>query len=141
MAAENVPARLDIEDNLNANTESVVNEVHPSTKGTAFVNESHAETHDTAKTNDNNTVEILELATSVARNIAIVNDYLQANNLPFPSFHEDGPIDLKLNPEAEKARITALEASMHLHDLLLGPTELLRPTVSIFGHPTDPSHH
>ncbi|KAL8730522.1 MAG: hypothetical protein Q9181_004629, partial [Wetmoreana brouardii] len=74
--------------------------------------------------------EISELAESVAANTAIVNNYLLDHNLPFPSFHEGAPIDLMLDPEAEKARITAVEACLHLHDLLRGPIDLLRPTVN-----------
>lgn len=77
----------------------------------------------------NMTSEIAELGASISRNTAFVNEYLQTNHLPLPSFHEDGPTDLKLSPDAEKARIAALEASIQLNDLLRGPVELLRPTV------------
>lgn len=82
------------------------------------------------ETNGVNPSEILELATSIAANTAVVDEYLHRNNLPFPSFHEDGPVDLMLGSKAEEARITAIEACLHLHDLLRGPIELLRPTVS-----------
>ncbi|KAL9593184.1 MAG: hypothetical protein Q9179_006045 [Wetmoreana sp. 5 TL-2023] len=83
------------------------------------------------ETSGNQSSKISELAESVAVNTAVVNEYLHQHNLPFPSFHEDGPVDLMLGLEAEKARITALEACLHLHDLLCGPLELLRPT-SVF---------
>ncbi|KAL8698403.1 MAG: hypothetical protein Q9201_006592 [Fulgogasparrea decipioides] len=82
------------------------------------------------ETSGNQSSKISELAESVAVNTAVVNEYLHQHNLPFPSFHEDGPVDLMLGLEAEKARITALEACLHLHDLLCGPLELLRPTVN-----------
>ncbi|KAL8910059.1 MAG: hypothetical protein Q9171_004613 [Xanthocarpia ochracea] len=71
-----------------------------------------------------------ELATSIAANIGVVNEYLHKNNLPFPSFHEDGPVNLMLSPEAENAKTTAIEACLRLRDLLCGPVELLRPTIN-----------
>ena len=79
--------------------------------------------------NNTDESEISELATVISTNTAKINDYLKANHLPFPSFHEDGPIDLGLSAEAEKARNAALEATAQLHDLLRGPVELIRPTV------------
>ena len=79
--------------------------------------------------------QISELATSIAANIAVVNEHLHKNNLPFPSFHEDGPVDLMLSPEAENAKTTAIEACLRLRDLLCGPVELLRPTVSFVNFP------
>lgn len=60
-----------------------------------------------------------------------VDDYLQRNKLPPPSFHEDGTLDLGFSPEVEAARVAAIEASLRLHDLLRGPVELIRYTVDI----------
>ena len=73
--------------------------------------------------------EIAKLAAAVLTNTVKIDDYLQTNNLPSPSFHKDGPIDLKLSADAEAARVAALEASTRLNDLLRGPVELVRPTV------------
>jgi hypothetical protein len=75
--------------------------------------------------------EIARLAALVLTNTVRVDDYLQRNCLPVPSFHEDGPIDLQLSPEIEAARVAALEASLRLNDLLRGPVELVRPTVIV----------
>ena len=75
--------------------------------------------------------EIAKLAASVLTNTVKIDDFLQTNKLPSPSFHEDGPIDFGLSPEVESARVAALEASLRLHDLLRGPVELIRPTVYI----------
>lgn len=73
--------------------------------------------------------EIAKLAALVLTNTVRVDDYLQKNGLSSPSFHEDGPVDLKLSAEIEAARVVALEASLRLNDLLRGPIELVRPTV------------
>ena len=75
--------------------------------------------------------EIAKLAALVLTNTIRVDDYLQTNKLPSPSFHEDGPIDFGLSSDVEAARIAAIEASFRLHDRLRGPVELIRPTVCI----------
>lgn len=73
---------------------------------------------------------ITELATLVQANTAKVDQYLQENNLPFPSFDEQGPVDFKIeSDEIQNARTVAMEASLELHDLLLGPSMCLRPVV------------
>ncbi len=100
-----------------------LNGVHPMTNGIS-------KSSTTVLSNGNSPFDISELAATISANTATVNDYLRANHLPVPSFHEDGPVNLKLSPEAEKARIVALEASTQLHDLLRGPVELIRPTAS-----------
>ena len=76
--------------------------------------------------------EIVKTAALVLTNTVKVDDYLQTNGLPSPSFHEDGPVDLKLSDPIEGARIAALEASIRLADLLRGPVELVRPTVRLY---------
>ena len=81
--------------------------------------------------------EIAKLAALVLTNTVRVDDYLQTNCLPSPSFHEDGPVDLKLSVEIEAARVVALEASLRLNDLLRGPIELLRPTVYLHAFIAD----
>ena len=73
---------------------------------------------------------VVELATQILANANKVDGHLRSNNLPQPSFDVDGPLDLKMKPaEIEAARLSAIEASMELQDLLLGPTMLLRPVV------------
>ena len=73
---------------------------------------------------------ISELAALVSSNTDRVNHYLASKALPSPSFDENGPVDLKLSPEIEQARIAAIDASTELQALLLGPIDLLRPIVS-----------
>lgn len=75
------------------------------------------------------TSRIAELAALVSSNTAIVDEYLASNSLPTPSFDENGPVNLQLSPEAETARNAAIDASMELQALLLGPENLLRPIV------------
>ena len=75
--------------------------------------------------------EIARLAALVLTNTVKIDDYLQTNNLPTPSFHQDGPVDLSLPENIEAARLKALDASLRLTDLLRGPVELVRPTVHL----------
>ena len=74
---------------------------------------------------------IAELAAEIQENTTKVDKYLQSKDLPSPSFDEDGPVDLGIeSEEIAKARERAREASLELHDLLLGPALCLRPIVS-----------
>lgn len=73
---------------------------------------------------------IVELAKSILVNTNELDAYLTSNKLPQPSFSIDGPIEFGTNsPGVNRARISAIEATMELQDLLLGPTMLLRPIV------------
>ena len=73
---------------------------------------------------------IVELAVSVQQNTAKIDEYLQRKGLPCPSFDEDGPVDFGIeDEEVKKAREVALEASLELHELLLGPLLSIRPVV------------
>ena len=74
--------------------------------------------------------KIVELAALVQTNTAKLDGYLQEHSLPSPSFDEDGPVDLSIeSDEIQKARVMAMEASLELYDLLLGPALCLRPVV------------
>lgn len=76
--------------------------------------------------------KITELAALIHESTAKVDDYLQNKGIPSPSFAEDGPVDFGIECEdIRKARETALEASLELHHLLLGPALCLRPVVWI----------
>ena len=75
---------------------------------------------------------IAELAAQIHENTTKVDQYLLSRSLPSPSFHEDGPVDFEIeDEEIQKARETALDSSLELHQLLLGPAMCLRPVVSI----------
>lgn len=73
---------------------------------------------------------IVELAKRIQQRTLDIDIYLQQNDLPTPSFDEDGPSDLNLSSgEMAKARSDVLEATLELHDLILGPAMCLRPVV------------
>ncbi|KAL2005746.1 hypothetical protein VTN00DRAFT_10239 [Thermoascus crustaceus] len=74
------------------------------------------------------TSRIVELASQIQKRTSEIDEYLQSNNLPSPTFDEDGPVDLGLSAgEVAKARDAVLESTLELHDLLLGPSLCLRP--------------
>ena len=78
--------------------------------------------------------DIARLARLIVDNTTLLDNHLQAHNIPQPSFHEDGPVgfgSLGEHPEVEEARKKALEACLELSDLLQGPLALLLPTVYI----------
>ncbi len=73
---------------------------------------------------------IAELAALVQSNTDKVDRYLREHHLPSPSFDEDGPVDFGIeSKEIQDARTVAMDASMELHELLLGPSLCLRPVV------------
>ncbi|QKX63471.1 uncharacterized protein TRUGW13939_10641 [Talaromyces rugulosus] len=71
---------------------------------------------------------IAELAARIQLRTSDIDSYLQHNQLPSPAFDEDGPVDLNLpNGDLSAAREQVLDATLELHDLLLGPSLCLRP--------------
>ncbi|KAL4910753.1 hypothetical protein BDW74DRAFT_141781 [Aspergillus multicolor] len=73
---------------------------------------------------------IVELAARIQQRTADINAYLQENNLPQPTFDEDGPTEQSLmSEEMVKARDDVLSATLELHNLILGPAMCLRPMV------------
>lgn len=78
--------------------------------------------------------DIVRLAGLITASTNILDGHLKVHNLPPPSFDVDGPIEFGMlaeHPEIERARTTAIEASMELSDLLQGPIALLRPSVRL----------
>lgn len=76
---------------------------------------------------------IAELAACIQQRTLDIDSYLKQNQLPTPSFDEDGPSDLQLsNSNIAAARQQVLSATLELHDLLLGPALCLRPVVCYF---------
>ena len=71
---------------------------------------------------------ISQLAAEISRNTSIIDEHLQSNNLPQPSFAADGPAhpipgaDEKL----AAARHALIEATKALHALAVGPAETTR---------------
>ena len=75
---------------------------------------------------------IAELAAEIQENTNKVDKYLLQKGLPSPSFNEDGPVDFKLESEdIRKAHEIAIDSSLELHQLLLGPSQCLRPSVKL----------
>ncbi len=72
---------------------------------------------------------ITHLAAAISRNTQIVHDYFIANNIPLPSFDANGPLAITVPPEEKEvtaARKQLLSDTQALHDLMMGPMELLR---------------
>lgn len=68
------------------------------------------------------TSRITELAALIAKHTARVDKYLQAKDLPSPSFNVDGPTILVMkSTKIEELRLIKIGASMELQDLLQGP--------------------
>ncbi|KAI1084253.1 putative O-methyltransferase [Whalleya microplaca] len=68
-----------------------------------------------------------QLAATISANTSTISNYLHQNSLPYPSFDADGPITLNLSPQAERARITAIDALQELLDLLQGSIACMLP--------------
>lgn len=72
---------------------------------------------------------IAKLAAQIASNTQKVDNFLNTNKLPQPSFDEDGPVELGLSTDIETARLAVLNDTLELQALLQGPVQLLRPIV------------
>lgn len=71
---------------------------------------------------------IVEISARIAANTAKVNEYLVANNLPSPSFDENGPSETLIPKDAlevEAARVAIIDDTVELRRLVLGPREYL----------------
>ena len=75
------------------------------------------------------TKSLKTLAQATLDNASKIEDYLQENQQPLPSFDEHYPPELPLSSEMQNVRTAAVDACLELHDLLVGPAMLLRPTV------------
>lgn len=73
---------------------------------------------------------IAELAIRIQQNTLNVDEYMRRNGLPSPTFDEDGPVDFNIHSrEVHEARAIAIDSTLELHQLLLGPALCLRPVV------------
>ncbi|KAJ6259658.1 O-demethylpuromycin-O-methyltransferase [Drechslerella dactyloides] len=75
--------------------------------------------------------KLSELAAQISANAKIVEDYIEAQGLPYPSFATDGPSNFPIPENAETAKIhearqELLTASKRIYDLATGPNEYLR---------------
>jgi hypothetical protein len=72
------------------------------------------------------TSRIVELASKIADDTTVVNDYFVSNGLPAPSFDVDGPLILPISPsetEIIAAKDRVLAHTLELHNLMRGPVE------------------
>ncbi|EWC44256.1 hypothetical protein DRE_01082 [Drechslerella stenobrocha 248] len=75
--------------------------------------------------------KLSELAAQISANAKIVEDYIESQGLPYPSFATDGPSNFPIpqTPETEhihEARQALLTASKRMYDVVTGPNEYLR---------------
>ncbi|RVD82527.1 uncharacterized protein DFL_006950 [Arthrobotrys flagrans] len=77
--------------------------------------------------------KLSELAAQIAENAKLLEDYIESQGLPYPSFAADGPAKFPLppasTPELEKlhaARLQVLAASKSMYDLTAGPSEMIQ---------------
>ncbi|TVY82611.1 O-methyltransferase gsfB [Lachnellula suecica] len=82
-----------------------------------------------------NQTRIAELASIISVSTAEIDNYLQTNKLPTPSFQVDAYPDLQLPPNLQKSRDDILIATTELRELVSGPlmhlTRLTSPTVNV----------
>ncbi|CAG8973117.1 hypothetical protein HYALB_00007594 [Hymenoscyphus albidus] len=69
------------------------------------------------------TPRIIELAAQISTSVTQLQEHLSAQNLPTPSFAEEGPNAFP--PEVSHLKNTLLDATASLHELLLEPLSLL----------------
>jgi hypothetical protein len=69
---------------------------------------------------------ISELASIISENTATFEEYLQAHNIPTPSFDKETPFTLELPQRIHQAQDTVLEASIELQALVGGPIANIR---------------
>lgn len=74
--------------------------------------------------------KLVQLAKQLLSNVSELDAHITSHNLPQPTFDIGGPPDYDLKSTSSDAnRLSALECAIEIHDLLLGPTMILRPTV------------
>jgi hypothetical protein len=77
------------------------------------------------------TSRIIKLAQLISSQTSLIDQHLQDNHLPEPSFDQDGPPEPIQNETADiqKARTDVIEATIELRQLLEGPMKLVLPEV------------
>lgn len=61
------------------------------------------------------------LAETIAQAANTITSYLEFNNLPAPSFSENGPASYPMAPEVQDARLQLLGALSDMTHLTMGP--------------------
>ena len=74
--------------------------------------------------------KLVQLAKQLLSEVNDLDAHMQSHNMAQPTFDVDGPLDFNLqSTSADASRLSAIECAIELHDLLLGPTMILRPVV------------
>lgn len=74
-------------------------------------------------------MSVQELGERIARNSALVNQWLASKEHKSPSFHQDADQEFPStadSPDLENARLAIIDDTSALHDLIIGPGEVLR---------------
>jgi hypothetical protein len=71
------------------------------------------------------TPSLTELAAQISSSAATIEKYLKTNNVPAPSFDENGPPSLPHAPEVAEAKMQLLQSLSDLTNLTRGPAEML----------------
>lgn len=81
----------------------------------------------------NSTPRIVELAAQISTSVAQLQERLSAQNVPSPSFSEDGPSTSPENLPADVSNLkdAVLDSTAELHELLLDPMSLLFKFASV----------
>ena len=79
------------------------------------------------------TSRIIQLAKIISSQTSLIDQHLQSNHLPEPSFHQDGPTEpiQKETPDIQRAKTDVIEATIELRQLLEGPMKLVLPEVCL----------
>ncbi|KAF3003297.1 hypothetical protein E8E14_007415 [Neopestalotiopsis sp. 37M] len=75
---------------------------------------------------------IVQLATAINEAVAKLNDILNSQGIPTPSFEENAPTTLP--DDSADVQSTILDATLELHDLILQPMELLIRKTAAISH-------
>ena len=72
---------------------------------------------------------LTDLAHTLLKNASELEAYFNATNQPAPTFNEHYPPELPLSEDMQSVRSLIVDTCLELHDLVVGPAMLLRPTV------------
>jgi hypothetical protein len=67
-----------------------------------------------------------ELALTITSQVSTINNFLEKNALPQPSFAVDGPASLPEDLEVQSARLALIEAATDMLHLAMGPLDYMR---------------
>lgn len=80
---------------------------------------------------------IIQLAQLISSQTSLIDQHLQNNDLPEPSFDQNGPTEPIQNEtlDIQKAKTDVIEATIELRQLLEGPMKLVLPEVCLYHIP------